>query len=203
MYFGNDGWLWRTTDAVNQQQNECSLDDAVHYQNLNGGLGSLAEVENIADDATNSGNMMVSLGALGTAGTGAATVGTPSAWPQVLDGEGNYAAIDPAVSANWYATSEFGVGINRCTEGSGCDIAGFGQAVIASTQVGGDGDQQTIPAPWMLDPQNTANVIVGTCRVWRGPATGGSGWSSSSQLSGMLDGVGGSYCDGNAEIRSL
>jgi len=206
MYFGNDGGLWRTTDGVNQQQNECSADDATHYQNLNGGLGSLAEVEDIGEDATNPANMMVSLGGLGTAGTGAAgtgAAGTEAAWPQVLDGEGNYAAIDPAAAANWYATSEFGVGINRCTEGSGCDIAGFGQPVIASTQVGGDGDEQTIPAPWVLDPQDSANVIVGTCRVWRGPATGGSGWSSNSQLSGMLDGDPGPYCDGNAEIRSL
>lgn len=203
LYFGNDGGLWRTTDGVSQQQNECSTDDAAHYQNLNGGLGSLAEVESLADDATNPAKMMASLGALGTAGTGAATAGAPTAWAQVLDGEGNYAAIDAAVAANWYATSEFGVGVNRCTEGSGCDIAGFGQPVIASTQVGGDGDQQTVPAPWMLDPQDSANMIVGTCRVWRGPATGGSAWSSANLLSGMLDGVGGAYCDGNAEIRSL
>lgn len=198
IYFGNDGGLWRTTDAVNQQQSECSADDATHYQNLNSGLGSLAEVENIADDAGNAQNMMVSLGALGTA---AATAGAGQAWPQVLDGEGNYAAIDPAAATNWYATSEFGVGINRCTEGSGCDIVGFGQPVIASTQVAGD--QQEIPAPWILDPQDSANVIVGTCRVWRGPSTGGSGWSTSNLLSGMLDTDQEPYCDGNAEIRSL
>ena len=198
IYFGNDGGLWRTTDAVSQQQSECSADDASHYQNLNDGLGSLAEVENIADDAGNAQNMMVSLGALGTA---AATSGVGQAWPQVLDGEGNYAVIDPAAATNWYATSEFGVGINRCTEGSGCDIAGFGQPVIASTQVAGD--QQEIPAPWILDPQDTANVIVGTCRVWRGPATGGSAWSISNLLSGMLDTDQEPYCDGNAEIRSL
>jgi Abnormal spindle-like microcephaly-assoc'd, ASPM-SPD-2-Hydin len=203
MYFGNDGGLWRTTDAVNQQQPECSADDATHYQNLNGGLGSIAEVEDLADDASNPLNMMVSLGALGTA---AATAGTPTgptgAWPQVLDGEGNYAAIDPAAAANWYATSEFGVSIDLCTEGSSCNQAGFLSA-IGSTQVGGDGDQQSIPAPWILDPQNTANVIVGTCRVWRGAATGGSAWTNSSLLSGMLDGDPGPFCDGNAEIRSL
>ena len=198
IYFGNDAGLWRTMDAVNQQQSECSADDANHYQNLNGGLGSLAEVENIADDAGNAQNMMVSLGALGTA---AATAGVGTAWPQVLDGEGNYAAIDPAAATNWYATSEFGVGVNRCTEGSGCDIAGFGQPVIASTQVAGD--QQEIPASWILDPQDAANVIVGTCRVWRGPATGGSAWSTGNLLSGMLDTDQEPYCDGNAEIRSL
>jgi len=200
VYFGNDGGLWRTTDALNQQQATCSPDDATHYQNLNGGLGSLAEVEDLANDANNPLNMMASLGALGTAAaTSSVTTGS---WPQVLDGEGNYAAIDPAVEANWYATSIFGVSINRCTEGSGCNEAGFLPA-IGSTQVGGDGDQQTIPAPWILDPQDTANVIVGTCRMWRGPATGGSAWTSANLLSSMLDGDPGPYCDGNAEIRSL
>lgn len=44
MYFGNDGGLWRTTDDVNQQQSTCSSDDSAHFENLNGGIGSLAEV---------------------------------------------------------------------------------------------------------------------------------------------------------------
>jgi hypothetical protein len=65
------------------------------------------------------------------------------------------------------------------------------------------GDQQEIPAPWILDPQDTANVIVCPCRVWRGPTMGGSAWSTSNLLSGMLDTDQEPYCDGNAEIRSL
>ena len=44
LYVGNDGGMWRSTDGVNQQQTPCSVDDATHFQNLNGGLGSLAEV---------------------------------------------------------------------------------------------------------------------------------------------------------------
>jgi hypothetical protein len=200
LYFGNDGGLWRSADLVNQQAATCSSDDAKHYQNLNSGLGSLAEVENLAQDANNAQNMMASLGALGTA----APQGSAASWVQVLDGEGNYAAIDPAADENWYATSEFGVSISRCIEGSGCDEAGFGTPVISNTQVDGDGYGQTIPAPWILDPQDTSNVLLGTCRVWRGPGTGGSGWSSANLLSPMLDGDQGTSCSGaNAEIRSL
>ena len=199
LYFGNDGGLWRTTDLVNQQGAACSTDDASHYQNLNSGLGSLAEVEDIAQDPTNAQIMMASLGALGTA----APQPGQNAWTQVLGGEGNFAAIDPQNAQNWYATSVFGVGINLCTDGSQCDASSFGQPVIGSTQIGGDGASQTIPAPWILDPQDTANILLGTCRVWRGPGTGGSGWSSASLLGPMLDGDQGPACNGNAEIRSL
>ena len=48
VYAGNDGGLWRSVDGVNQQQTPCSADDANHFQNLNGGLGSLAEVVGFA-----------------------------------------------------------------------------------------------------------------------------------------------------------
>ena len=48
IYTGNDGGVWRSTDGVNQQGVACSVDDATHFQNLNGGLGSLAEVVSFA-----------------------------------------------------------------------------------------------------------------------------------------------------------
>lgn len=196
MYFGNDGGLWRSTDAVDQQQPQCSPDDAAHFQNLNPAFtGSISDVENVAPDPSNAANMMASLGALGTA----APSGSSTSWQQVLNGEGDYAAIDPANPQNWYATSEFGIGINLCANGSSCNIAAFGSPVIDSADVGNDGYGQVIPAPWILDPQNSANIILGTCRVWRGPASGG----IQNQLSTMLDGDSGPFCDGNAEIRSL
>jgi hypothetical protein len=196
MYFGNEGGLWRSTDAVDQQQPQCSSDDAAHFQNLNPAFtGSISDVENVTPETSNAGNMMASLGALGTA----APSGSSTSWQQVLNGEGDYAAIDPANPQNWYATSEFGIGVNLCTSGSSCNIAGFGSPVIDSADVGNDGYGQIIPAPWILDPQNSANIILGTCRIWRGPASGG----IQNQLSTMLDGDNGPYCDGNAEIRSL
>lgn len=196
LYFGNDGGLWRSTDDVDEQGQQCSATDASHFQNLNSAFtGSIAEVEDMAPDPSDTQTMMVSLGPLGTA----APLSGSTVWQQVLNGEGDYAAIDPANPQDWYATSEFGIGINQCTQGSGCSIAGFGLPVINSADAGDDGYGQIIPAPWILDPQNTSNIILGTCRVWRGPAAGG----AMTQLSTMLDGDNGPYCDGNAEIRSL
>ena len=197
LFFGNDGGLWRSTDSVSQQKTACNTDDASHFQNLNGGLGSLAQIASFAEDPATPSTWLVALGPLGTAAPGSDPT-TP--WSQVLDGEGDNVAIDPVSPFNWYATSIGGVGINRCTEGTSCDLAGFGTVAIGEAQV--QNDFQPVPAPWILDPQNTANVILGTCRVWRGPATG-SGWSQQNLLSNMLDKVKRPYCDGNAEISSL
>jgi hypothetical protein len=52
LYIGNDGGLWRSTDGVNQQGTSCSASDASHFQNLNGGIGSLAEVVSFAQHPT-------------------------------------------------------------------------------------------------------------------------------------------------------
>lgn len=195
LYFGNDGGVWRTTDAVNQTQPQCSSDDANHFQNLNPAFtGSVARVDDIAADPTNPQTTMLSLGPLGTA----TQLGTNS-WQQVLNGEGDFAAIDPSNPQNWYATSEFGIGINRCTQGSSCGIPSFGSPIIDSADVGNDGYGQVIPAPWILDPQSSGNIILGTCRVWMGPATGG----ALTAVSSMLDNNNGPYCNGNAEIRTL
>lgn len=196
LYFGNQSGLWRSTDAVSQQPTLCSPDDAAHFQNLNGGLGSITAVENMAEDPSNPATWLAALGPLGTA----APSTNSSAWNQVLDGEGDVVAIDPLSPQNWYATSLFGVGINACTHGVGCTVADFGTPVIGESQV--DNDVQTLLAPWILDPADTSLLILGTCRVWRGPADG-AGWSDSNLLSSMLDLDQGSFCNGNAEIRSL
>jgi hypothetical protein len=198
MYFGTDGGLWRTTDAVNQQQSVCSSDDAAHFQNLNRGLGSIAEVGAFSVDPQTAGVMMAAMGAFGTAAS--SNNGT---WMQVLDGEGDYNAIDPQNSQNWYTTSASPVSINYCSAGTSCNKAGFGLPVIGNSQVGNDGDGMSVPAPWILDPQDTSNIIVGTCRVWRGIANG-QGWTQANLLSNPLDNdQQNSYCNGNAQVRSL
>jgi hypothetical protein len=48
LFVGNDSGPWRSTDGVNQQATRCSADDAAHFDNINGGLGSLAEVVSVA-----------------------------------------------------------------------------------------------------------------------------------------------------------
>ena len=198
MYFGNDSGLWRSTDNVDQTQPPCSADDANHFQNLNGGLGSLAEVQAFAEDPANSAILLAGLGANGNA---ASTASGQTVWPQVLDGFGSYVAIDPANSRNWYAQSSSGVGIDLCANGSSCLPADFGAPVIGYAQVGLDAYAFPEPAPFLLDPQGSANLILGTCHVWRGPADGLS-WSEANLLGDLYPGEG-PDCDGNALIQSL
>jgi hypothetical protein len=142
---------------------------------------------------------MAAMGFFGTA----APQGTSSIWSQILDGEGDSNAIDPENPQNWYATSAAPVSINACTQGTACNKSSFGLPEIGNAQVGNDGFGLTGTAPWILDPQNSANMVIGTCRVWRGPAANGSIWSSGNVLSPMLDTVQGPYCNGNAQIQSL
>jgi len=90
---GNDSGLWRSLDAIGETGQACAPSDAAHFQNLNGGLGSLAEVESLAASESLPGVLMAGLGVNGTAGVKSA--GDAGAqWPQILAGYGGSVAID-------------------------------------------------------------------------------------------------------------
>jgi hypothetical protein len=47
VYAGTDSGLWRSVDAVGEMGAACAVTDATHWQNLNGSLGSITEVESL------------------------------------------------------------------------------------------------------------------------------------------------------------
>jgi hypothetical protein len=202
MFFGNDSGIWRSTDGIQPSSlpSPCSSD----LQNLNNGLGSLAEVSSIAEDPGRSGTLMAAQGGIGTSATSSAAAGSPVAWQQVLDGEGSYVAIDPEVPSNWYA-SGYGVSIYVCGDGGACDANLFpGAAVVGDPQTDSDGETLLNPAAWVLDPQDSTKMIVGTCRVWRGSVAGGvADWSSANALSPVLNESSSTSCNGEAQISAL
>lgn len=202
LYLGNDGGLWRSTDGVSEAGQACSPDDASHFQNLNVGLGSLAQPTSFAQDPADPGTLLVGLGAAGTAGTAQAGV-TASAWPQLSAAEGGTVAIDPSNPLLWYLSAGAGVSLHPCTSGAACTAKSFsGPATIGPAQVALD--TSAIDAPWILDPALPSEVLIGTCRTWRGPATDGSGWSVSNAISPLLGGPQNSSCtSSNPVIRSL
>ena len=172
IYVGNDGGVWRSVDGVNQLQTPCSTEDGTQFQNLNGGLGSLAEVVSLAQDPVIAGTLLVGLGANGTAATGAAA--TAGAWPQISAGEGGAVAIDPANPANWYVSQAAGVNVRSCGKGSGCAAADFaGAPTIGVAQVANDAS--LIDAPFLLDPALTTDVLDWDVQgvAWGGRERGG------------------------------
>lgn len=201
LYLGNDDGLWRSTDGVNQTGTPCSSSDANHFENLNSALGSLAEVVSLAQDPTDPATLLAGLGANGTAATSTASANTP--WTQLSAGEGGVAAIDPTQPSNWYVSTAAGVSIRQCTRGSACAAFDFtGSPTIGAAQV--SQDVSLIDAPWLLDPTLPSELIIGTCRVWRGPASSGALWSSSNAISRMLGGTQSSSCTtANPVLRSI
>jgi hypothetical protein len=200
---GNDGGLWRSTDGVNQTGAACSASDAQHFDNLNSAIGaggSLAEVVGFAQDPTQPGTLLAGLGANGSASTTAATTLAP--WPQLSAGEGGFPQIDPNDPSNWFVTIGAAVNLKACTSGIDCTASNLlPPATIGAPQV--NNDVALLDAASLLDPQQTANVLVGTCRVWRGTADTGSAWSTSNALSPAFDGGGGACTANSAMVRSL
>ncbi|MEO9072572.1 MAG: choice-of-anchor D domain-containing protein [Edaphobacter sp.] len=200
LYLGNDAGLWRSTDGVNQQAAPCSADDATHFQNLNGGLGSLAEVVSFAQHPTDANMLLAGLGADGSAAT--STASSAIAWPQLATGEGGTVAIDQNNPLLWYISTAAGVSIHQCTRGAACTATDFsGSPTVGLAQV--SEDDSLIDAPWILDPALSSDVLIGTCRTWRGAADGAS-WSSSNAISDLLGGPQNASCAStNPVIRSL
>lgn len=200
---GNDSGLWRSTDAIGETGAVCSASDATHFQNLNSGLGSLSDVVSLAQITTSPYTLLAGLGVNGAAGV-KSTSGPAADWPQVLDGEDGSVAIDPTSSSKWYVNNQAGVSIHLCAQAGACTAADFGTTpVVSNADVGGDGYTMFQPAPFLVDPLDPSQLLVGTCRVWRGPADG-SAWSSVNAISPFLDGLtGSSYCNGDALIRSM
>jgi hypothetical protein len=204
LFLGNDGGLWRSVDGVAETGSPCASTDASHFDNLNAAIGSLAEIAGFAEDPISSTTLLAGMGAIGSAGTATAlsTNGAPTVWPQLSAGEGGLPLIDPVTPQNWIATLGAGVNLKQCTQGASCAASAFvPPATVGLTQVAGDA-ALTAP-PVALDPQLTANVLIGTCRVWRGAASG-VGWTAANAISPAFDGTHPARCSASEPlVRSV
>ena len=207
LFIGNDGGVWRSTDGVAQSGPVCAATDANHFDNLNGAVaagGSLAEVVSFAQDPQLTGTLLAGLGESGSAATttAVASAANATAWAQFSSGEGGYPQLDPANSNNWFLAVGAGVNLQLCPAGSSCSAANFvPPATVGEAQVANDA--ALLDAPTLLDSQNTANLLVGTCRVWRGPAGAGTGWSAANALSPAMDGSAAPCKLTSAFVRSI
>lgn len=202
IFAGNDSGLWRSMDAIGEAGPVCSSSDASHFRNLNGGLGSLAEVTSLSAAVNSPYTTMAGLGVNGAAGVkGTAAVAD---WPQILSGYGGPVVIDPTDGDNWYVNDEPGVAIYKCAQSSACTAADFGASpVVTDADVNLPAGAMAEPAAFLVDPLDSTQLLIGTCQLWRGPAGGGA-WSAGNAVTAVLDGGSTSAgCSGDAQIRSM
>jgi len=201
IFLGNDSGLWRSTDAIGETGPACSASDATHFQNLNGSLGSLAEPQSLSPVFDTPYTLLAGMGVNGAAGIKETAATFTPDWPQVLSGFGGPVAIDPN-TGTWYVNDQAGVAIYSCSQTAPCTPADFGSSpVVTDADVGGDGYVMTTPAPFLVDPADSSQLLVGTCRLWRAPADG---LGAANPISPILDsGATGVSCNGDALIRSM
>lgn len=211
IFIGNDSGLWRSMDGIAETGAACSASsiatDASHFQNLNGSLGSLAEVTGLSAAPANPYELLAGLGVNGAAGIDETASTFSSDWPQLLTGFGGQVAIDSSQTSHWYVNDQPGVAIDLCAQGAGCSPSVFGaNTVVDEADVDNDGETMPVPATFLVDPIDDTQLLVATCRIWRGPA-GGGGWTAANAISPVLaflaSSTPASSCDGNALVRSI
>jgi hypothetical protein len=182
MYFANDGGIYATVNSSGMTSGSCSAPNP--FDDLNGTLGSMTQFVSISLNPLDVSTVLGGTQDNGSPAVDASHSGSNGVtWSEVVTGDGGFNAINPSNPLEWFAANS-DVSIQRCTSGINCTQSLFKQ-VVGQTQVGGDhGDFYT---PYLLDPQATSSLIVGTCRVWRGHSSG-QGWSQANALSGSLTG---------------
>ncbi len=175
IYFANDGGIYRTLNGYASASGVCGT-TPYPFDNLNSTMGSMTQYVWFTNHPTNAGTLLGGTQDNGSPATASAF--TSAAWVAVNNADGGYNDIDPKSPSRWY-TSTYYVSIERCGIGINCTSGQF-TSVVDSAKAGGDSG--SFYTPYMLDPQNPARIIVGTCRVWRGNSDGSS-WSTANALS--------------------
>jgi hypothetical protein len=172
MYFANDGGIYRALDGYSGlTTGSCSSNNL--FDDLNQNLGSMTQFVSFSQDPSDSNTLLGGTQDNGSPATNSAS--TSLSWINVNGGDGGYNAIDPNTPSNWFVSNPDlppgGLNIQECPSGVNCHEEDF-SAVVGSTDVGGD--DGAFYFPYVLDRQSATALLVGTCRIWRGPRLGGS-----------------------------
>lgn len=193
MYFANDGGIYRALDGfLGLWTGACGQTN--QFDSLNATLGPMTQFVSASESASDP-NLLFG----GTQDNGApATAFSQSggAWVNTNAGDNGFTAINPTNDFEWFVAtppdSSSGVNLFRCPAGIKCNSEDFQiEQVADSNQLGGDAGAFYLP--FLLDPQNPSQLIIGTCRIWRGISIGG----SFSVLSPDFETGGSGACTGN------
>src|SRR5579859_212292 len=185
VYFGNDGGVYRTLNGQGMNIGTCG--NGVNPVNsLNSNLGSLTQFISISEHPSNS---SIVLGGTQDNGSPATTTaGGATTWSEVNLGDGGYNEIDPNNPLNLF-TANTDATIQRCSASNTdptCIFLPFTYLVNCCVSDPNHGLNINFPdhgdfyTPYILDPQNTNSLIIGTCRVWRGSASNPNNWTANS-----------------------
>jgi hypothetical protein len=198
MYFANDGGIYRALNGfIGLTTGSCSGTN--QFDDLNQNLGPMTQFVAFSQGVANPNLILGGTQDNGSPASAKATTNT--SWGNVLGGDGGYNAIDPNTGDFFASNPDTGSGsldIQQCSSGVDCTNTLF-NVVISSSSVGGD--DGAFYFPYILDPQSTSTLLVGTCRVWSGPRSGG----SFTLLSPNFDTLGTGTCSGEEvnTVRSL
>jgi hypothetical protein len=199
LYFANDGGIYRALDGfTGLSTGSCSGTN--QFDDLNQNLGSMTQFVSFSQHPTDPNTLLGGTQDNGSPATASATTSTN--WINVNGGDGGFNAIDPIITANWFVSNPDippgGLNVLECGSGVNCHSGNF-SSVVGSSGLGGD--DGAFYFPYILDPQSSTAVLVGTCRVWRGPRLGG----TYTVLSPNFDTLAAGTCTGSEVnlVRSL
>lgn len=210
MYFGHDGGVARALTAKTNLNNGACTGSANAFDNLNDHIGPLTQFIWGTNHPTDPATVMGGTQDNGTmAMSPSLPAGGDAGWWEVNGGDGGYDWIDPATPTNWYSAYT-GVSIQYCTNTINCNTDTFLPIVEEDLSQGSvhqvDNDNSNFYTPYILDPAKPTQLIVGTCRVWRGGNTAASWPGSSIQnaISHQLGSTSDASCSaGTDPIQSL
>ena len=196
IYFANDGGIYRALDGYTGLNiGSCNTAGNNRFDDLNGTIGSMTQFVSFSIHPTDQNTVFGGTQDNGTPGSNAAT--SNPQWITVNGGDGGYNAINPTTPTQWFSANT-DVSIQSCNSGISCNTNTF-LPVVTNATVGGDGGP--FYTPYILDPQNSAELLVGTCRVWRGSTAG----TAFTTLSFNFDTLSNTTCTGDEvnRVRAL
>ena len=189
LFLGNDSGLWRSLDGVAETGSVCSASDSTHFDNLNAAIGaggSLSETIAFAQNPANTNILIAGLGAMDPRRTSTANCAQSLAaalrWRRRLSGYRRRHTFQLVRHHRRRREPR------RLPAGQQLRGRELPPACDHRRNAGGRGASQ-MDTPILLDPALTTSLLIGTCRVWRGPASNGATWSNANALSPALGGT--------------
>ena len=168
MYFANDGGMYRALDGfTGLTTGACGSSN--QFDNLNASLGPLTQVVSFSQSADDPNILLAGSQENGAPATASLMSGGP--WANISAGDIGTTAINPSTEDEWLLATPpdalSGINVFRCSNGPNCHTQDVqGDQVVSSSSVGGDA--AGFYPPFLFDPANSSNLLVGTCRVWSG-----------------------------------